>query len=208
MSTTNRIMATSFHFSAETPPDSMFSDIQTFNKFGDEQFSQLISIVFAFLLEPSKSSRFLGQLEEFAEEQGVNATGLKNVIKSILTIPYSAVKRNMTSAQLQEDLLHLGLSEDKSAYFSKQWHHNIVGLSKTAVGQTLMVNQLVDMDWKFGVTAASSELKKVGNTFLQLKLVVNKGNKTENVYMELTVPQFYSFLHEMERAKASLEYFS
>ena len=33
------------------------------------------------------------------------------------------------------------------------------------------------------VTAASSELDKVGNTFLQLKLVINTGNGTKNSYM-------------------------
>ncbi|CAB1336308.1 unnamed protein product [Coregonus sp. 'balchen'] len=42
----------------------------------------------------------------------------------------------------------------------------------------------------------------------QLKLVIRKGNSTENVYMELTLPQFYNFLHEMERAKASMDCFS
>ena len=31
-----------------------------------------------------------------------------------------------------------------------QWKSNLVGLSRTAAGQTLMVNQLVDMEWKFG----------------------------------------------------------
>uniref|UniRef100_A0A673K8M6 COMM domain-containing protein 7-like n=1 Tax=Sinocyclocheilus rhinocerous TaxID=307959 RepID=A0A673K8M6_9TELE len=81
-------------------------------------------------------------------------------------------------------------------------------LSRLAVGQTLMVNQLVDMEWKFGVTVGTSELQKTGNIFLQLKLVIRKGNKTENVYMELTLPQFYNFLHEMERAKASMDCFS
>ena len=35
----------------------------------------------------------------------------------------------------------------------------------------------------FTVTAASSDIDKVGNTFLQLKLVINKGNKMENHYM-------------------------
>jgi hypothetical protein len=50
-------------------------------------------------------------------------------------------------------------------------------------------------------------MKKVGNTYLQLKLVLDKGvNKAEEIFMELTLPQFYSFLHEMEKAKASLEY--
>ncbi|KAG8131513.1 putative COMM domain containing 7 protein [Naja naja] len=39
----------------------------------------------------------------------------------------------------------------------------------------------------------------------QLKLVVKKGSRLEPVYLELTLPQFYSFLHEMERIKTSLE---
>uniref|UniRef100_A0A667YIW9 COMM domain containing 7 n=1 Tax=Myripristis murdjan TaxID=586833 RepID=A0A667YIW9_9TELE len=90
----------------------------------------------------------------------------------------------------------------------KKWALHYAVLSRQAVGQTLMVNQLVDMEWKFGVTVGTSEIQKVGNIFLQLKLVVRKGNSTENVYMELTLPQFYNFLHEMERAKASMECFS
>uniref|UniRef100_A0A3P9IAV7 COMM domain containing 7 n=1 Tax=Oryzias latipes TaxID=8090 RepID=A0A3P9IAV7_ORYLA len=58
------------------------------------------------------------------------------------------------------------------------------------------------------VTVGTSEIQKVGSIFLQLKLVTRKGNSTENIYMELTLPQFYKFLHEMERAKASMECFS
>ena len=33
------------------------------------------------------------------------------------------------------------------------------------------------------MTAADSDMKKVGNNFLQLKLVLNKGGKTEDVFM-------------------------
>ncbi|MEQ2297399.1 COMM domain-containing protein 7, partial [Ameca splendens] len=101
-----------------------------------------------------------------------------------------------------------GLNEEKAAHFSLQWGEHYAALSRLAVGQTLMVNQLVDMEWKFGVTVGTSEIQKVGNIFLQLKLVVRKGNSTENVFMELTLPQFYNFLHEMERAKASMECFA
>ncbi|XP_077995818.1 COMM domain-containing protein 7-like [Glandiceps talaboti] len=201
-------MATSFHFTSETPPDSLFSGIQTLNKFADEQFKQLVGIVIEFLKEPSKSAKLLSQLDEFAGDHGVSAAALRNIIKDLLSIPYSAIKRNLTPTQLNEDFINLGLSEEKSAYFTNQWKTNLVALSRTALGQSLMINQLVDMEWKFGVTAASSEVNKAGNTFLQLKLVVNKGNRTENVYMELTVPQFYSFLHEMEKAKSSLDCFS
>merc|ERR1711894_32709 len=206
--TCHKTTMSSFHFSRDSPPETMFSDIQTLNKFADEQFQQLTAIIFNFLVEPSKSSRLISQLDEFSSENGVNANALKNVIKSVITVPNSALKKNLTAEQLAEDLGNLGLSQEKSSHFIEQWKANMSGLSQSVLGQTLMVNQLVDMEWKFGVTAASSDCNKVGSTFLQLKLVINKGNKTENVYMELSLSQFYSFLHEMEKAKASLEYFS
>ena len=34
--------------------------------------------------------------------------------------------------------------------FFSQWNNNLASLSKGALGQTLTVNQLVDMEWKFG----------------------------------------------------------
>ena len=141
-----------------------------------------------------------------------------------------------------------------------QWKANLASMSRVAAGQSLSVNQLVDMEWRFGgtipsfshtqylppslsgslslclsimlshlpVTAADSDMDKVGNSFLQLKMVLNKGSGTDKVFMgkfltlnffhnlwfcffsyvELTLPQFYSFLHEMEKAKACLEYLS
>uniref|UniRef100_H0Z7T1 COMM domain containing 7 n=1 Tax=Taeniopygia guttata TaxID=59729 RepID=H0Z7T1_TAEGU len=119
-----------------------------------------------------------------------------------------ALKRNLSSEQVRADFIALGLSEEKASYFAEQWKVNSPTLTRLAVGQTLMINQLIDMEWKFGVTAGSSELEKVGSIFLQLKLVVKKGSQLENVYVELTLPQFYSFLHEMERVKTSLESFS
>ncbi|GAB1287069.1 COMM domain-containing protein 7 [Apodemus speciosus] len=116
-----------------------------------------------------------------------------------------ALKKGLTAEQVRTDLLTLGLSEEKATYFSEKWKQNAPTLAQWAVGQTLMVNQLIDMEWRFGVTSGSSELEKVGRIFLQLKLVVKKGKQTENVYIELTLPQFYSFLHEMERVRASME---
>jgi hypothetical protein len=75
--------------------------------------------------------------------------------------------------------------------------------------KSFMINPLVDMQWKFGITASNSELNKVGTTYLQLKLVFDKGNNTtEDVYMELTLPMFYQFLHEMQKAKTNLEFFN
>uniref|UniRef100_A0AAZ3RFR7 COMM domain-containing protein n=2 Tax=Oncorhynchus TaxID=8016 RepID=A0AAZ3RFR7_ONCTS len=177
-------------FTKDTLPDSVSNDFQNLNKFNEQ------------------ADRFLHQLSEFAGENGMSAGPLRNLMKSLLLLPHGSLKKNLTEDQVKEDLLTLGVSEDKADHFSQQWSLHYPVLSRLAVGQTLMVNQLVDMEWKFGVTVGTSELQKVGNTFLQLKLVIRKGNSTENVYMELTLPQFYNFLHEMERAKASMDCFS
>ncbi|NP_001134837.1 COMM domain-containing protein 7 [Salmo salar] len=195
-------------FTKDTLPDSVSNDFQNLNKFNEQQFTSLTEILFNFLLEPKEADRFLHQLSEFAGENGMSAGPLRNLMKSVLLLPHGALKKNLTEDQVKEDLLTLGVNEDKADHFSQQWSLHYPVLSRLAVGQTLMVNQLVDMEWKFGVTVGTSELQKVGNTFLQLKLVIRKGNSTENVYMELTLPQFYNFLHEMERAKASMDCFS
>uniref|UniRef100_A0A672PR95 COMM domain-containing protein 7-like n=1 Tax=Sinocyclocheilus grahami TaxID=75366 RepID=A0A672PR95_SINGR len=177
------------HFTNDTLPDNACTDFQNVNKFREQQFVSLTEILYQFLLEPKESERFLRQLTEFAGENGMSAGPLRALMKSVLLLPH-------------------GLNEDKASHFSDQWRIHYPVLSRLAVGQTLMVNQLVDMEWKFGVTVGTSELQKTGNIFLQLKLVIRKGNKTENVYMELTLPQFYNFLHEMGRAKASMDCFN
>jgi hypothetical protein len=56
-----------------------------------------------------------------------------------------------------------------------------------------MTSQLVDMEWKFGVTASTSEIDKIGNPFLQLKLVLNVGEKLETHYMGKKRPCFVFF---------------
>ncbi|KAL7860056.1 hypothetical protein SRHO_G00152030 [Serrasalmus rhombeus] len=196
------------HFTKDALPDSVSNDFQTLNKFSEQQFVSLTELLYQFLLEPKESERFLAQLSEFAGEHSMGAGPLRGLMKSILLLPHGALKKNLTAEQVKEDMLSLGLNEDKAIHFSDQWRVYYPILSRLAVGQTLMVNQLVDMEWKFGVTVGTSELQKAGNIFLQLKLVVRKGNTTENVYMELTLPQFYNFLHEMERAKASMDCFS
>ncbi|XP_036389538.1 COMM domain-containing protein 7 [Megalops cyprinoides] len=195
-------------FTKDTLPDSVSTDFQNLNKFSEQQFVSLTEILFRFLIEPKETDRFMQQLSEFAGENGMSAGPLRNLVKSVLLVPHGALKKNLNADQVKEDLVTLGLNEDKAIHFSNQWKVHYPVLSRLAVGQTLMVNQLVDMEWKFGVTVGTSELQKVGNIFLQLKLVIRKGNSTENVYMELTLPQFYNFLHEMERAKASMDCFS
>uniref|UniRef100_A0A8C6BXK9 COMM domain-containing protein n=1 Tax=Monodon monoceros TaxID=40151 RepID=A0A8C6BXK9_MONMO len=177
---------------------------QQLNQLGAQKFSALKEALFHCLTEPEEMERFLAQLSEFATTKQISPGPVRSIVKSLLLISNGALKESLTAEQVQADFITLGLSEEKATYFSEKWKQNAPTLARWATGQTLMINQLVDMEWTFGVTSGSRELEKVGSMFLQLKLVP----QTENLYIELTLPQFYSFLHEMERVRTSMECFS
>ena len=86
------------------------------------------------------------------------------------------------------------------------WKENRVDAGQAALSQTLRVNQLLDMQWRFGVTAANSEIRHLGSTFLQMMLTLDMGNAEKKVRLELTLPQFYEFLAQMEKAKAMCDF--
>lgn len=67
------------------------------------------------------------------------------------------------------------------------------------------MNSVVDMSWKFGVTASTDEMKQVGSTFLQLKLYLDKNGVREEELVEMNVEQLYAFLGEMEKAKQFMD---
>eukprot|EP00052_Salpingoeca_macrocollata_P014094 m.110192 g.110192 ORF g.110192 m.110192 type:complete len:253 (+) comp19179_c0_seq2:363-1121(+) len=194
------------HFSKEKPDDQLLSDLATAAKFNDEMFTDFLAVIFSFLTQPKQASRMLSDIEGFAEQHGIKPTALKGVVRSYMSFVSQAQRNNLTPQLVYDDLLTIGLGEEKAEILKRAYQANFVALSRSTAGRTLSVNQLLDMEWRFGVTAGSSEFRASGATFLQLKMTLHKNGTPEDVYMELTLPQFYSFLQEMEKAKASLEY--
>ena len=136
----------------------------------------------------------------------MNGKVLKDLVRGWLHFLKGAIQNNLTPSAVGDDCAAFGLGEAKGAAVAALYKEHFLALSRSMIVQTLSVNELVDMEWKFGVTTATSEAQTVGSTFLQIKLVLDKGaGKQENVFMELSLPQFYAFLHEMEVAKASIE---
>ena len=64
-----------------------------------------------------------------------------------------------------------------------QWEKHWTSLKESMDNKSLMISQLIDMEWKFGVTASTNSVKKYGNAFLQLKLVYSKGESLETKYL-------------------------
>jgi COMM domain containing 7 len=178
------------------------------NTFTEEKITSFMKPIIAWLVSPGQSD-LMSELTEFSKNQGIAGKVIKVSLQGLLAILKGALKRNVSPSQLEEDLVNLGLKAELAKTATSAWRLSLGDLSRSAIGQTLCINELVDMDWKFGVTASSDDVENVGNTFLQLKLVIDKGKGgggTETVYMELSLPQFYTFLSQMEKAKSVVDY--
>ena len=110
----------------------------------------------------------------------MNQSALKDIVKALLSVLRGSVRANSSAAYLAADLRALGVNDETAETIGSMWKSALGGIKRAAVGQTLMVNELVDLDWSFGVTAANSELDKVGDCFLQVgRNCNNKNNKKQ-----------------------------
>ncbi|CAK9819706.1 COMM domain-containing protein 7 [Anthophora quadrimaculata] len=67
------------------------------------------------------------------------------------------------------------------------------------------ITKILDVSWRFGVTAANSESDNVGRSFVQLKLNLEECGKAKDVFVEMTISEFYQFFHDLEKAKCDLD---
>lgn len=54
------------------------------------------------------------------------------------------------------------------------------------------------------VTAASSTPEQVGQTYVRIKMKLQTGKETENIVIEMQIPQFLDFLHQLEKTQNSI----
>eukprot|EP00457_Paulinella_chromatophora_P016922 gb/GEZN01017840.1/.p1 GENE.gb/GEZN01017840.1/~~gb/GEZN01017840.1/.p1 ORF type:complete len:197 (+),score=42.63 gb/GEZN01017840.1/:179-769(+) len=187
-----------FHFSTEDPPPQLFTDVQNLKSFNPQQLSGFVDVTLSFLAQNPSAEQ---DLNNFAIEHKVKEKALRNMAKGVLDFFHACLRKNLAASAVKDDLVALGLDEGRAAQLSTQWQKQFSGMASAQIDKTFKVSELLDMEWKFGVTAACSEMNQVGQCFLQLKLVLNKGGKKQNVLMELSLPQFYRFLAQMESAK-------
>ncbi|EFC42786.1 hypothetical protein NAEGRDRAFT_69245 [Naegleria gruberi] len=193
-----------FHFS-DTPPSQLCADFQTIQKIDRDTFTQLIIASVKLIsgeLELSSVSQLYEALDPLSEPSGLSTQKLANLIRSITLFLQGVLGKNLKPEFIEQDAKNLGLDDEKSAVICQLMKKYFVALSRGIFSQTLSIHPLLDMDWKFGVTASSSELDEVGSTFLQLKLTIDDGGKRD-VFVEMSLQQFYDFLHEMEKAQSS-----
>ena len=68
--------------------------------------------------------------------------------------------------------------------------------------------KLVDLDWKFAINVANSQTDdNNGTARLHLKLTTTSDNGTNrtDIPLSVTLEQFYSLVHQLEKAKLEMD---
>jgi hypothetical protein len=120
----------------------------------------------------------------------------------------AALSNGYSIQKVGERYTELGLKQEAVNALMKVWKVHSASIANNLLSRALTNNQLVDMDWVFGVTASSDDCDHVGKTFLQLKLTLQNSDGKQTVVMELTLDQFYQFLASLEKCKSYLDYVS
>lgn len=201
-----------YHFAAvDDLPQEFLNDLSLAQHMPLEVFKQIVQASRQILTGETELTT-VELLEEaltpLAETAQVSTQQLCNVVRSLSMLLQSSIKRNLKIETLMEDCDTLGLDEGRVKYIGGTFKKYFTAISRGVLSQTLSVNPLKDLDWRFGVTASSSEVKEVGRTYLQLKLTLDRGDGLRDVFVELTLQQFYDLLHQLESAKQTLDFFT
>lgn len=167
-----------------------------------KEFKILTEACTLFLIEKENPDRLanLNKTIEPIENSKLIAKFLLKQINDLIQSEQPKVVKHFQS--------NFGFDETKCSIIKSVLEKHADQLRKIKSYQTLMIGNLIDMEWKFGVTASTNYIDKLGQAFLQLKLIYNTGGRIESRFMELSLPQFYSFLLEMNKAKSQMDYLS
>jgi len=119
---------------------------------------------------------------------------------------FEAVYEGCSARRFEEKCRELGHKEEIVSALTSVWVSQATNVASSLLSRAMTNNQLVDMDWVFGVTASSDDCNHVGKTFLQLKLTLSGDKGLKIVVIELSLDQFYQFLASMQKCKSYLDY--
>lgn len=146
-------------------------------------------------------------MEKIAQTSGVKLSILRGAMGEMV-MNYDLARRNGWAPPKLSSHLSLNQCPESVVTIAAQVYGDNQGrITAASLSKTLKANQLVDMDWVFGVTASSDSCDEIGKTFLQLKLTfeqeVSGGGKS--MHLEMSVEQFFAFLSSMEQCKQILD---
>ena len=151
---------------------------------------------------------------------GAKAKPVRNFVRSLICILQGIIKYGLSTNSIKEDFLNLGIDNTIVDNWIQIWDKQAALITQVVTDRSIDNQALVDAEWRFGVTVSTDDIAKVGSTFLQMKLttlhelspsstsntIANNNTILQQHHLELTIPQFYDLLSQLEKAKSYVEY--
>ena len=140
--------------------DTLKKDLAHVSNLEADQLRSLVLIVIEFMVQ-KKSQNFLISLEEFAANCTLSPAALKVVSRALIIIFESGMKEGWSSSTLQNVFLKYGLTNESCEVIRTEWQKNASTIASKLLSNTIAANELVDVDWSFGVTASTNDCDQV-----------------------------------------------
>ena len=173
--------SSTFRFTSDPLPPTLLSDLKGLSALSEEeQLPEVFAIAVLFLSGDSDAAE--GRLSAFAEARGAQPKPLRLLLSALLFVLSGSLRRCLSAEVLLEELQRLQVKASTASAVSALWRSAFVELSGCASSALFTVNEMVDFQWRFGVTASSSSVDRVGRTFLHIQLTIDTGQGHTRVH--------------------------
>lgn len=165
--------------------------------------TSISSLCIQYLKTPSmQPTVFIQSLESL----GLTGTESETTARTLLIFFRLSAKKVLSRSKFEEDLNTLGFPHEATSYIGGLWDSYKVPLCQALLGEMVRTQQLVDMEWKLGVTLGNMLTDRKGDFFLQIKMTVKTTNgELKDIYCEMTPVKFYELYGELEKIQAVME---
>lgn len=192
-----------YELKEEVKDTQLIADLRASASLADEALYELFKQSVNYLenpaLQPEDFMKAVSKVE-------LNPIDLESSARAVLLLLKFAASRFLSSQKLADDCASVGMSAQVTAAVKKLWDKERSLLLHNTLAQTLTGSELLDLEWKFGVTSGSQVIPGGGQCFVQLKLTtLSAAGSQSRVDFELNVRQFYQLLAELEKLKTVVD---
>ena len=184
----------------------LYADIVQLNDItDDEAIKELIAICVDFLVDGTNAD-FQEKLTIFGSNRAMSINFLKAIVRSLLLLLQESMKDGVTLVELEKKCNVYNILPRLTSLILDVWSRRSKQIVHNLIARTVTSNELVDLDWTFGVTASTDDCDQIGKTFLHLKLTLNTSSGIKVIFLELSLDQFYNLLGKLSKCKAHIDF--
>ncbi|KAL0239124.1 hypothetical protein PCE1_004815 [Barthelona sp. PCE] len=172
------------------------------------QKEEFFSELFGFLTGSGSFDNSVSELAECFTRYSLSKPLYKSTLKRFLPFLIDCVKNALSLTQLRSMLEEAGFVEEIITTIISNYSKQFMQLNKQVLDSILTFNKLVDVEWVFGTTVHSKNVKKAMEIFVEMSLLIDcdpYGIGDEKRYnFQLNLTEFTNFLNTLESMKAKM----